>query len=220
MRASALLLVVLVFGSGCAIWPTDREVWRVEVPTARTVAFSECGRFALFQDADGDVAAITRLETGETLRPRDRSSSKLTPWPTLQQVFGWTSIASAPTTLRADEQKHLDWVASHFTAHDMTKPHVLADEASLESLDRESRRYADFRKRVAELSYDDVPVILELVVSLHDVTLRLRGADALEPEVRWRAPIVEHDLDGPVATPLPGGASVIAREDGFVVRRR
>ncbi|MBK6938845.1 MAG: hypothetical protein IPH13_01385 [Planctomycetes bacterium] len=217
MRASALLL--LVFGSGCAIWPTDREAWRVEVPTARTIAFSECGRFAMFQDAEGYVAAITRIETGETLRPCERSSPELTPWPRLQQVFGWTSIANAPTKLRADEQKHLDWVAAHFTEHDLTKRHTLASESTIEGLDREARRYARFQERVAELSYEDVPVVLELVVTLHEVTLGVRGADDQEPKVRWRAPIVEHDLRKPVSTPLPGTRSVITLEEGWVVQR-
>lgn len=218
MRASALLL--LIFGSGCAIWPTDREAWRIEAPTARTVAFSDCGQFALFQDADGDVAAITRLETGETLRPHPKPSKDVSPWSSTKKIHGWTSIASAPTTLRADEQKHLDWVAAHFTEHDLTKRHTLASESSIEALDREARRYARFRKRVAELSYEDVPVVLELVVSLHEVTLGLRGAEASEPEVRWRAPIVEHDLGTPVVAPLAGTAAVIARENGFVVLRR
>lgn len=217
MRASPLLLLVAC--SGCAIWPTDREAWRVEAPTARTVAFSDCGRFALFQDADGYVAAITRIETGETLRPCERSSPELTPWPRLQQDFGWTSIASAPTKLREDEQRHLDWVASHFTEHDLTKLHTLASESTIEALDREARRYAWFRQRVAELSYEDVPVVLELVVSLHEVTLRLRGADDQEPDVRWRAPIVEHDLEKPVSTPQPGTRSAITKQEGWVVQR-
>lgn len=214
------VMALLFACSSCTTWPTDREAWRVEVPTAHTVAFSECGRFALFQDVDGYVAAITRLDSGETLRPRAEPSAELTPWTRLQQIHGWTSIASAPTTLRVDEQKHLDWVASHFTEHDLSKRHTLASESTIEGLDREARRYAKFRERVAELSYEDVPVVLELVVSLHEVTLRLRGADELEPEVRWRAPIVEYDLGRPVSTPLPGSAAVIAKDNGFVVLRR
>lgn len=217
MRASALLLPIFV--SGCAIWPTDREAWRVEMPTARTVAFSDCGQFALFQDAEGYVAAITRLETGETLRPHPKPSKDVGSWPSTKKIHGWTSIASAPTTLRADEQKHLDWVAAHFTEHDLTKRHTLASESTIEGLDREARRYARFRKRVAELSYEDVPVVLELIVSLHEVTLGLRGAEASEPVVRWRAPIVEHELERPVSTPQPGTRSVITMQDGWVIQR-